>query len=59
MTLLQVVRRYLLSAISFSTWLFRVTANEALMLMRSQRRHRAPLSRLDLEISALLVRRPR
>jgi RNA polymerase sigma-70 factor (ECF subfamily) len=28
---------------SFSTWLFRVTANEALMLMRSQRRHRARL----------------
>jgi RNA polymerase sigma-70 factor (ECF subfamily) len=25
---------------SFTTWLFRVTANEALMLMRSQRRHR-------------------
>ncbi|MBK6459606.1 MAG: RNA polymerase sigma factor [Myxococcales bacterium] len=29
---------------SFSTWLFRVTANEALMLMRSQRRLRARIS---------------
>jgi RNA polymerase sigma-70 factor, ECF subfamily len=42
-TLIQVLRR--LSSFrgesSFSTWLFRVTANEALMLMRSQRRHRA------------------
>lgn len=51
-TLLQVVRR--LSSFrgdsSFSTWLFRVTANEALMLMRSQRRHRARLVEgLDLE----------
>ena len=35
---------------SFSTWLFRVTANEALMMMRSQRRHRARLAEgLDLE----------
>jgi RNA polymerase sigma-70 factor (ECF subfamily) len=35
---------------SFSTWLFRVTANEALMMMRSQRRHRARLVEgLDLE----------
>jgi RNA polymerase sigma-70 factor (ECF subfamily) len=35
---------------SFSTWLFRVTANEALMLMRSQRRHRARLVQgLDFE----------
>jgi RNA polymerase sigma-70 factor (ECF subfamily) len=44
-TLMQVVRR--LSSFrgdsSFSTWLFRVTANEALMLMRSQRRHRTRL----------------
>lgn len=42
-TLMQVVRR--LSSFrgdsSFSTWLFRVTANEALMMLRSQRRHRA------------------
>jgi RNA polymerase sigma-70 factor, ECF subfamily len=29
---------------SFSTWLFRVTANEALMMMRSQRRFRARIS---------------
>ncbi|HRG96082.1 MAG TPA: RNA polymerase sigma factor [Polyangiaceae bacterium] len=29
---------------SFSTWLFRVTANEALMMMRSQRRLRARIS---------------
>lgn len=44
-TLMQVVRRlgsYRGDA-SFSTWLFRVTANEALMMMRSQRRHRARL----------------
>jgi RNA polymerase sigma-70 factor (ECF subfamily) len=35
---------------SFSTWLFRVTANEALMLMRSQRRHRARVVEgLDLD----------
>jgi RNA polymerase sigma-70 factor (ECF subfamily) len=35
---------------SFSTWLFRVTANEALMMMRSQRRHRARLVEgLDLD----------
>lgn len=35
---------------SFSTWLFRVTANEALMLMRWQRRHRARLVEgLDLD----------
>jgi RNA polymerase sigma-70 factor (ECF subfamily) len=44
--LLQSVLMRLLSKIgsfrgdaSFSTWLFRVTANEALMLMRSNRRH--------------------
>ena len=52
MTLLQVVRR--LSSFrgdsNFTTWLFRVTANEALMLMRSQRRHRARLvDGLDLD----------
>ncbi len=50
--LLQVVRRvgsYRGDA-SFATWLFRVTANEALMLMRSQRRRRARLVEgLDLE----------
>jgi len=42
-TLMQVVRRLgsFRGDSSFSTWLFRVTANEALMLMRSQRRHRA------------------
>jgi RNA polymerase sigma-70 factor (ECF subfamily) len=44
-TLMQVVRRLgtFRGESSFSTWLFRVTANEALMLMRSQRRHRARL----------------
>ncbi len=44
-TLLQVVRRLdsFRGESSFSTWLFRVTANEALMLMRSQRRHRSRL----------------
>ena len=42
-TLMQVVRRLgsFRGDSSFSTWLFRVTANEALMLMRSQRRQRA------------------
>jgi RNA polymerase sigma-70 factor (ECF subfamily) len=42
-TLLQVVRRIgsFRGDSSFTTWLFRVTANEALMLMRSQRRQRA------------------
>lgn len=44
-TLLQVVRRLgsFRGESSFSTWLFRVTANEALMLMRTQRRHRSRL----------------
>jgi RNA polymerase sigma-70 factor (ECF subfamily) len=43
MTLMQIVRRLgsFRAEASFSTWLFRVTANEALMLMRSRRRHRA------------------
>ncbi|EYF06828.1 RNA polymerase sigma factor [Chondromyces apiculatus] len=42
-TLLQVVRTLgsFRGDSSFTTWLFRVTANEALMLMRSQRRQRA------------------
>ncbi len=44
-TLMQVIRRLdsFRGDSSFSTWLFRVTANEALMLMRSQRRHRTRL----------------
>lgn len=51
-TLMQVVRK--ISSFrgdsSFSTWLFRVTANEALMMMRSHRRHRARLvAGLDME----------
>jgi RNA polymerase sigma-70 factor (ECF subfamily) len=56
-TLLQVVRRLgsFRGDSSFSTWLFRVTANEALMMMRSQRRHRARLVEgLDLEDLAVL-----
>lgn len=42
-TLMQIMRRIgsFRGDSSFSTWLFRVTANEALMLMRSQRRLRA------------------
>jgi len=51
-TLVQIVRRVgsFRGDSSFSTWLFRVTANEALMMMRSQRRHRARLvGGLDLE----------
>jgi RNA polymerase sigma-70 factor (ECF subfamily) len=56
-TLIQVLRRVgsFRGDSSFSTWLFRVTANEALMLMRSQRRHRARLVEgLDLEDLASL-----
>jgi RNA polymerase sigma-70 factor, ECF subfamily len=56
-TLMQVVRRLgsFRGDSSFSTWLFRVTANEALMLMRSQRRHRARVvGGLDLEDLASL-----
>jgi RNA polymerase sigma-70 factor (ECF subfamily) len=51
-TLLQIVRRIgsFRGDASFGTWLFRVTANEALMLMRSQRRQRARVVEgLDLE----------
>jgi RNA polymerase sigma-70 factor (ECF subfamily) len=51
-TLMQIVRRVgsFRGDSSFSTWLFRVTANEALMMMRSQRRHRARLVEgLELE----------
>jgi RNA polymerase sigma-70 factor, ECF subfamily len=51
-TLMQVVRRLdsFRGEASFSTWLFRVTANEALMMMRSHRRHRARLVEgLDLK----------
>jgi RNA polymerase sigma-70 factor (ECF subfamily) len=51
-TLMQVVRRLasFRGESSFSTWLFRVCANEALMMMRSQRRHRARLVEgLDLD----------
>lgn len=42
-TLMRIVRRLgsFRAESSLSTWLFRVTANEALMLMRSRRRHRA------------------
>jgi len=56
-TLVQVLRRLgsFRGDSSFSTWLFRVTANEALMLMRSQRRHRARLVEgLSLEELAAL-----
>ena len=51
-TLMQVVRKIssFRGDANFSTWLFRVTANEALMMMRSQRRHRARLvAGLDME----------
>jgi len=51
-TLMQVVRKIssFRGDASFSTWLFRVTANEALMLMRSHRRHRARLvAGMDME----------
>ena len=52
-TLMQVLRRLgsFRGDASFSTWLFRVTANEALMLMRSQRRFRARISDLDFDVA--------
>jgi RNA polymerase sigma-70 factor (ECF subfamily) len=56
-TLMQVIRRLasFRGDSSFSTWLFRVTANEALMLMRSHRRHRMRLVEgLDFEDLATL-----
>ena len=56
-TLMQIVRRLgsFRAEASFSTWLFRVTANEALMLMRSRRRHRARfIEGLDWEELATL-----
>jgi RNA polymerase sigma-70 factor, ECF subfamily len=51
-TLIQVMRRLrtFRGESRFSTWLFRVTANEALMLMRSKKRHGARfVGGLDLE----------
>src|SRR5205807_8602779 len=50
-TLMQVIRRLgsFRGDSSFSTWLFRVTANEALMMMRSQRRHRARIADVDFD----------
>ena len=51
-TLMQVIRKIssFRGDASFSTWLFRVTANEALMMMRSHRRHRARLVEgMDME----------
>jgi len=57
-TMMQVVRKLdsFRGDSSFSTWLFRVTANEALMLMRSHRRHRARLVEgMDLEDLNVLV----
>ncbi|WP_394823759.1 RNA polymerase sigma factor [Pendulispora albinea] len=51
-TLIQITRRLgsFRGDASFSTWLYRVTANEALMVMRSQRRHRARhVEGMDLE----------
>jgi len=56
-TMMQIVRRLgsFRAEASFSTWLFRVTANEALMLMRSRRRHRARfIEGLDWEELAML-----
>ncbi len=57
-TLMQVLRRLgsFRGDSSFSTWLFRVTANEALMLMRSQRRLRARIA--DVDFDAAVEGRP-
>ncbi|HRI65136.1 MAG TPA: RNA polymerase sigma factor [Polyangium sp.] len=60
-TLLQVIRRIrsFRGDSSFTTWLFRVTANEALMLMRTQRRQRARfVAGLDLEDLGVLTTIP-
>lgn len=60
-TLLQVIRRIrsFRGDSSFTTWLFRVTANEALMLMRTQRRQRARfVAGLDLEDLGVLPTMP-
>ena len=60
-TLLQVIRRIrsFRGDSSFTTWLFRVTANEALMLMRAQRRQRARfVAGLDLEDLGVLPTMP-
>jgi RNA polymerase sigma-70 factor (ECF subfamily) len=56
-TLLQVVRAAssFRGESSFSTWLFRVTANEAFMLIRSQRREHA---RVGLDETASIVPDP-
>lgn len=56
-TLMQIVRRLgsFRAESSFSTWLFRVTANEALMLLRSRRRLRARVATgLDWEDLAVI-----
>ena len=61
-TLMQVVRRLesFRGDASFSTWLFRVTANEALMLMRSQRRLKARVRSgvEDDELARIAERQP-
>ncbi|HEY1958515.1 MAG TPA: sigma-70 family RNA polymerase sigma factor [Polyangiaceae bacterium] len=50
-TLVQVLRRLgsFRGESSWSTWLFRVTANEALMFLRSQRRRRARIAEVDFD----------
>jgi RNA polymerase sigma-70 factor (ECF subfamily) len=59
-TLIQVVRKLgsFRGESSFTTWIFRLTANEALMMLRSQRRHRARfVPGMDVEdLSALSAR---
>jgi len=52
-TLMQVLRRLgsFRGESSFSTWLFRVTTNEALMMLRSQRRRRARVADVDFDVA--------